>query len=160
MYTNPEFWIAVSFTIALVILVRMGGKSVLNALDNHGARIKAQLDEATKLREEAETLLADQQRRQRDAINDAKEIIAHARSEAERITGEANAELERALKLREKHAAERIAVSELQAVTAVRDTIVDIAIEATSRALATHLDPARGSALIDRSIEEAGRYLA
>jgi F-type H+-transporting ATPase subunit b len=160
MFTNPEFWIAVSFVIAIAILLKLAGNSFLGALDAHGARIAGQLDEARKLREEAEALLAEQQRRQRDAINDAKDIIAHAHSEAERITGEAAAELERSLRLRELHARERIAISEIQAVAEVRKIIVDIAIEAARRALAEHLDESSRVALIDRSIADIGRYIA
>ncbi len=159
MFTNPEFWIAVSFVIALVILVKLAGGTVIGALDAHGARIAAQLDEARKLREEAEALLAEQQRRQRDAINEAKDIIAHAHSEAERISGEAAAELERSLRLRELHARETIALSEAKAVTEVRGVVVDIAIEAARRTLTGHLDPQRGSALIDSAIAEVGSHL-
>ena len=148
MFTNPEFWVGVSFVIALGLLLKLGGSNFIGALDAHGARIAAQLDEARKLREEAEALLAEQQRKQRDAINEAKDIIAHAHSEAERISGEAAAELERSLRLRELHARESIAVSEAKAVTEVRGVVVDIAIEAARRALTGHLDYQRGSALI------------
>ena len=127
MFTNPEFWIAVSFVIALAILVKLAGGTFIGALDAHAARIAAQLDEAGKLREEAEALLAEQQRKQRDALNEAKDIIAHAHSEAERISGEAAADLERSLRLRELHAKESIALSEAKAVTEVRGVVVDIA---------------------------------
>lgn len=159
MFTNPEFWVGVSFVIALAILLKLAGRTFVGALDAHGARIAAQLDEARKLREEAEALLAEQQRKQRDAINEAKEIIAHAHSEAERISGEAAAELERSLRLRELHARESIAISEAKAVTEVRGVVVDIAIEAARRALTGHLDYQRGSALIDSAIADVGRQL-
>lgn len=159
MFTNPEFWIAVSFVIALAILVKLAGKTVVGALDSHGARIAAQLDEARKLREEAEALLAEQQRKQRDAINEARDIIAHAHSEAERISGEAAAELERSLRLRELHARETIALSEAKAVIEVRGVVVDIAIEAARRSLANHLDYSRGGALIDGAIADVERQL-
>lgn len=159
MFTNPEFWIAVSFVIALAILVKLAGGTVIGALDAHAARIAAQLDEARKLREEAEALLAEQQRKQRDALNEAKDIIAHAHSEAERISGEAAAELERSLRLRELHARESIALSEAKAVTEVRGVVVDIAIEAARRALTGHLDQQRGSALIDSAIGDVAQRL-
>ncbi len=159
MFTNPEFWVGVSFVIALVILLKLAGGKFIAALDAHGARIAVRLEEARKLREEAEALLAEQQRKQRDAINEARDIVAHAHSEAERISGEAAAELERSLRLREVHARESIAISEAQAVVEVRGTVVDIAIEAARRALTGHLDPQRGSAMIDKAIDDIGRQL-
>lgn len=160
MFTNPEFWIAVSFVIAFGILLKFAGGSVIGALDAHGSRIAAQLEEARKLREEAESLLAEQQRKQRDEINDAKDIIAHAHAEAERLSGEAAAELERLVRLRELHARERIAVSEVQAVSEIRRIIAEIAVEAARRALTEHLDEPGRVALIDRSITDVGRFLS
>ena len=159
MFTNPEFWIAVSFVIAVAILVKLAGGRFIGALDAHSARIASQLEEARKLREEAEALLAEQQRKQRDALNEARDIIAHAHSEAERISGEAAAELDRSLRLRELHARETIALSEAKAVTEVRGVVVDIAIEAARRALTSHLDQQRGSALIDSAIADVASQL-
>ena len=159
MLTNPEFWVAVSFIIAFAILLKLTGSTVIGALDAHGARIAAQLDEARRLREEAEALLAEQQLNQRDAINEARDIIAHAHAEAERISGEAAAELERALRQRELHAQEAIALSEAKAITEVRGVVVDIAIEASRRVLLDHLDQQRGAELIDSSIAEVARQL-
>ena len=159
MFTNPEFWIAVSFVIAIAILVKLAGGRFIGALDAHSARIASQLEEARKLREEAEALLAEQQRKQRDALNEARDIIAHAHSEAERISGEAAAELDRSLRLRELHARETIALSEAKAVTEVRGVVVDIAIEAARRALTSHLDQQRGSALIDSAIADVASQL-
>ena len=159
MFTNPEFWIAVSFVIAVAILVKLAGGRFIGALDAHSARIASQLEEARKLREEAEAFLAEQQRKQRDALNEARDIIAHAHSEAERISGEAAAELDRSLRLRELHARETIALSEAKAVTEVRGVVVDIAIEAARRALTSHLDQQRGSALIDSAIADVASQL-
>ena len=159
MFTNPEFWIAVSFVIAVAILVKLAGGRFIGALDAHSARIASQLEEARKLREEAAAFLAEQQRKQRDALNEARDIIAHAHSEAERISGEAAAELDRSLRLRELHARETIALSEAKAVTEVRGVVVDIAIEAARRALTSHLDQQRGSALIDSAIADVASQL-
>ena len=80
-------------------------------------------------------------------------------AEAERISGEAAAELDRSLRLRELHARETIALSEAKAVTEVRGVVVDIAIEAARRALTSHLDQQRGSALIDSAIADVASQL-
>jgi F-type H+-transporting ATPase subunit b len=152
--TDPELWIALAWLIALFILLRKAVPGILAALDARGVQIRTQLDEAKQLREEAEAMLAEYQRKQRDALAEAKEIIAHAQADAERIAAEAAAELDALLKRREHQAIERIARLEADALGEVRAIAADIALEATRRVLKESLDWNRSSGLIDDAITQ------
>ncbi|MFN7635030.1 MAG: F0F1 ATP synthase subunit B, partial [Acetobacteraceae bacterium] len=94
MLSNSNFWVAIAFVIFVVLAFRPASKALTAALDGRADRIRKELEEATRLREEAERTLADYQRRQRDALQEAEAIIAQARAEAERMRARATAELE------------------------------------------------------------------
>jgi F-type H+-transporting ATPase subunit b len=128
-------------------------------LDDRAAKIRSELSEAERLRDDAEKLLGDYQRRQRQAMKEAEAILAHGKDEAERIRKEAMVNIEAALKRREKQAMEKIAQAEAQAVTEVRNQAVNLAVLGAQKALAAGLDPARASTLIDRSVAELERRL-
>ena len=94
-WQTPEFWVAVSFVIFCGILIYVGAhRKIFDALDQRSARIKAELDDARRLREEAAQLLAEYQRKQRDAEQEAAGIIAGAKAEAERLAAEAHTKME------------------------------------------------------------------
>lgn len=149
---DPEFWVLVAFAIALVGLVRKAGPVITKTLDDRAAKIKAELEEAQKLREEAQRMLAEYQRKQRDAIKEAEEIIAHGRIAAERAAEQAARNREAALERRKRLALEKIALAESKATADVRNTAVDIAISAVRELLAKSLDAPRKSKLIDEAI--------
>jgi len=149
---DPEFWVLVAFAIALFGLARKAGPVIAKVLDDRAAKIKAELEEAHRLREEAQRMLAEYQRKQRDALKEAEEIIAHARIEAERAAEQAARDLEAALERRKRLALEKIAMAESKAIAEVRNTAVDIAISAVREILAQVLDAARKSKLIDEAI--------
>ena len=88
---TPEFWVAVGFLIFLGIVIRPAVRGVTGALDGRAERIKTSLDEARALYEEAQHLLADYQRKQREAAREVDDIVAHARTEAERMVKESEA---------------------------------------------------------------------
>jgi F-type H+-transporting ATPase subunit b len=116
---SPEVWVAIAF----VIFIALAGKPIVRGigkmLDDRAAKIRMDLSEAEKLRDEAEKLLAEYQRRQREALKEAEGILAHAKDEAERIRREAAANIDAALKRRERQAMEKIAQAEAQAVAEV-----------------------------------------
>jgi F-type H+-transporting ATPase subunit b len=159
LFHDVEFWIAVAFVLAIVVAWKPAKRALLGGLDDRAAKIREQLDEARRLREEAETTLATYQRKQRDAMAEAQEIVAHAQVDAERIGKEAVAELELAMKRREQAAAERIAQAEQKALAEVRDFAVDIAIEATRAVLIEALDKTRSAKLIDAAITDLPKRL-
>ncbi len=156
---DPEFWVLVAFAIAFGGLARKAGPVIAKALDDRAGKIKAELEEAHRLREEAQRMLADYQRKQRDALKEAEEIIAHARVEAERAAAQAARDLEAALERRKRLALEKIALAESKAIAEVRNTAVDIAISAVREILAQALDAPRKSKLIDEAIAELPQRL-
>lgn len=156
---NPHTWVYLAF----VLVVGFAFKPVFNAigtgLDGRAAKIKARLDEAHKLREDAQELLATYQRKQRDAMKEAEEIIAHAKAEAERLSQQAAKDLEEALKRREAQALERIATAENQALREVQNLAVDVAINAARVVMAQSVTEAQKTALVDAAIADLPRKL-
>ncbi len=159
MLQNPEFWILVAFAIFVAGIFKLSRRRILAALDARAAKIKAELDEALQLREEAQATLAAYQRKQRQAIKEAEEILAHAREEAELFRTRAAEDLEAALARREKMAIDRIAQAEADAVQEVREIAVDVAVAATRELVVEHLDEARADALIKDAIKELPKKL-
>ena len=118
---SPEFWVAVSFVIFCAIIVYTGApKKIIEALDQRSTRIKAELDDARRLRDEAAQLLTEYQRKQRDAENEAAGIITGAKAEAERLALEAKTKMEEFVARRTQMAETKIAQAEAQALADVR----------------------------------------
>ena len=110
MFFEAEFWVAVAAVIFLATMMYIGVHRQLGkALDERQARIKGELDEARRLKEEAAALLSEYQRRQQDAEREAQQIIATAQAEAERVAAEAHAKLEDFIARRGKIAEAKIA---------------------------------------------------
>ena len=156
---DEEFWILIAFLCAIGILLYQAWGQITAGLDARASAIKTQLDEAKRLRNEAEAMLADYQRKQRDAMAEAQEIVVQAQAEAERVAKQAELDLEAAIKRREEQARDKITQAEVKALAEVRGVAVDVAIEAVRLLLAESLDQARGSSLIDQAIEELPKRL-
>ena len=154
---QAEFWVAVAFVIFIALVYKPALKAIGGMLDDRARRIKADLDEARRLREEAERLIADYRKKQSEGAGEAEAIIARARDEALRLKSEGEANLDAAFKRREKAALEKIAQAEAQAMAEVRNEAVDIAVAAARRILTEGLDAERGAALIGQSIQELGQ---
>lgn len=151
---NSTFWVAIAFVIFLALALRPGVKALTTMLDERAARIRSDLDEAQRLREEAQTLLATYQRRQRDALKDAEAILEHARDEADRLRRTAVTDLDAALARREAQAMDRIAQARQAAIQDVRNQAVDVAIAAAERILRDQLQGTKADRLIDDSIAD------
>jgi F-type H+-transporting ATPase subunit b len=149
---DPEVWVAVAFVIAVGLIWWKGAGQIAAMLDARAARIKEDLDEARRLHDEAAETLAEYQKRQREALDDAKQIAERARHEAERLAAEAKRELEALIKRREELARDRIRQAEAAAISEVRAVAVDVAIGAARQVIAESLDSARATQLIDESI--------
>lgn len=156
---DPEIWVAIAWVIFVVLAAKPIFRAIAKMLDNRATKIRSELAEAERLRGDAEKLLADYQRRQRQALTEAEAILAHAKEEAERIRKEATANIETALKRREGQAMEKIAQAESQAVAEVRNQAVNLAVLGAQKALAAGLDQSRASNLIDQSVAELERRL-
>ncbi|HXC28184.1 MAG TPA: F0F1 ATP synthase subunit B [Stellaceae bacterium] len=149
---ESEFWVLV----AAIVFVALAGRKVFGALagglDARAARIRGELDEARRLREEAEQLLAEYRAKQQQAVADAEAIVAQAKAEAERIAAQSARDLEHALERRQHMAEDRIAQAEAKALAEVRSTAVDVAIAAAREVITQEIDERRGSALLDEAI--------
>jgi F-type H+-transporting ATPase subunit b len=157
--SNPETWVAIAFVIFVMLAARPISRAITGGLDSRAAKIKAQLDEARALRDEAERLLAEHQRKQIAAAKEADAILAHAREEAERIRRDSAANLEATFGRREKMAIDKIAQAEAQAVADVRNQAVAVAIAAAAKLLRENIDAGKADALIEDSIGELDRKL-
>ena len=151
---DPTFWVMIAFFVFVGALARPISRAITAGLDKRADKIRADLEEAAKLREEAQDLLATYQHKQRDAVKEAEAIVEHAREEAERLTQQGRERLEAALERREKQAMDRIAQAEAAAVNQVRDATVDVAMAATRRILCDRLKGKRADALIGAAIKE------
>jgi F-type H+-transporting ATPase subunit b len=159
MLHDPTFWVAIAFIVFAGLMVWKARKPVLDGIDARAERIKAELDEAQRLREEAQKALAEYKRKQRDAAKEAEELLANARHEADLLRRQAAEDLKQTLARREKAALEKIAQAETQAIQDVRARAVDIAIAATAKLLSENVDPQRDQALVDQAIKDLGRRL-
>jgi F-type H+-transporting ATPase subunit b len=153
-YQEPEFWLTVAFTIFVALMAKPVWRKVTGGLDARAAQIQAELDEARKLREEAQAQLASYQRKQRDAAKEAQEILAHTEDEAGRITAEAETRLAEVLERHREIAADRITQAEARAVEEVKAQAVEAALAATARLIADKMDQSKADALIDDAIKE------
>jgi len=154
MLHDPTFWVAVALVVFIAAVFKPVSKMVTKGLDDRAEKIKDELDEAERLRNEAQDLLAQYQRKQRDAAKEAEAIIQHAKDEAERMDREGRERLKAALERREKLAMDRIALAEQQAVERVRARAVDVAIAATQDILTASMNADKSNALIDDAIGE------
>jgi F-type H+-transporting ATPase subunit b len=160
-YTTPEFWVLVAFVLFIVVAGRAIWRQVSGALDARATTIAGQLDEAQKLREQAQALLAEYQAKQREAANDAAAIVAQAREEAARLKQHAADGLANALKQRERQAVDRIAQAEAKALSDVRNMAVDLAIAASREVLREQVGTAQAAQaqMIEQSLAELPKRL-
>jgi F-type H+-transporting ATPase subunit b len=155
MFTQPETWVAIAFVILLVLFAYLGiHKTVLTALDHRSERIKAELDDAKRLKEEAAKLLGEYQTRRASAEREAGEIIANAKAEAERIAVEAKAKMEDFVARRTKTAESKIALAEAQALADVRAAAANAAVEAASTILSQSVKGSVADDLLAKGIAE------
>lgn len=152
--SNGETWVAAAFVLVVAFLAKPVFRGITAALDTRREKIKSRIDEAERLRAEAQESLAAYQKKQRDALKEAEEIVAHAKAEAERLAAKASADLEELLKRREQQAMDRIAQAESEALREVRNVAVDIAMAATRTLIQQNLPAAQASALVDQAIQD------
>ena len=155
MFLEPEFWVAVAFVILMVLFAYLGiHRTVLKALDHRGERIKAELDDARRLKEEAAKLLAEYKARGASAEREAQDIIAAAKAEAERIAAEAKTKLEDFVARRTKTAESKIALAEAQALADVRAAAANAAVTAASTILSQSVRGGIADDLLAKGIAE------
>jgi F-type H+-transporting ATPase subunit b len=152
---EAEFWVLVSFLIFVGLIVYLKVPAmVASALDQRAARIARELEEARKLRKEAQALLAEYEGKRKEASKLADDIVAQAKREAEAQAEDARRKLAEMVERRSKLAEQKIAQAEAQAVKEVRGAAADLAIAAASRIIAAQTKGPEASRLIDQSISQ------
>ena len=147
---NPRTWVAVAFVIFFVLFGRKIWAALTGLLDARANLVRAELDEASRLRRDAEAMLAEATAAREKALTDAKALLEAAKHEAERVATAAEAEA--ATKRRERMAVERIAAAEKAAIDDVRTTAAEVATAAARAVIATGLSAEADAALIDHAI--------
>ena len=149
MLETPDFWVAVAFVLFIALLVYKGVPGLIaKALDDRADAIKKNLDDARKMREDAQALLAEYQRKSSEAEAEAQKIVEQAQRESEALRAEAERKAADAVARRVRLAEEKIFRAEMQAVSEVRGAAVDAAIQASEKILASKADSDIGQRLI------------
>jgi F-type H+-transporting ATPase subunit b len=155
MFEDPETWVAIAFVILMAVFAYLGvHRTALAALDNRAARIKGELDDARKLKDEAAKVLADYKAKRASAEREAADIIASAKAEAERIAAEAKTKMEDFVARRTKTAESKIAMAEAQALADVRAAAADAAVAAASTVLSQSVKGQVADDLLAKGIAE------
>jgi F-type H+-transporting ATPase subunit b len=134
-------------------------KMLVGMLDKRAAAIKAELDEARALREEAKTVLASYERKQKEVAEQTDRIIASAREEAMAAAAQAKADLKTAIARRLASAEDQIASAEASALRAVREQAVSLAVAAAGDVLSKQMTAEAAKASIDAAIEQVDAKL-
>ena len=153
MLREPETWVAVAFFLFVGLGIYLKVPAMLaKMLDERADKISKELAEARKLREEAQALLAEYQKKRAEAEKDAANIVAQAKIEAEAYSIETRKKLAETIERRTKQAAQKIAQAEAAAIKEVRTTATEAAIAAASKLVGEAVQGAKGGKLIDESI--------
>ena len=160
LFLDPETWVAIAFILLMIGFAWMGvHRTVLTALDHRAERIKAELDDASRLKDEAAKVLAEYKARRASAEREAADIIASANAEAERIASEAKSKMEDFVARRTKTAESKIALAEAQAVADVRAAAADAAVQAASTILSQSVKGSLADDLLAKGIAEVRQKL-
>jgi F-type H+-transporting ATPase subunit b len=152
---EAEFWVAVAFVIFIGVLGYFRvHELLLKSIDDRRERIKAEFDEARRLKAEAEALLATYRRKQQEAEHEAQAIVAGARTEAERLAAEAEAKIEEFVVRRTKMAENKIAQAEAQALADVRSAAAEVAVAAAKTILTRTVKDKVADNLVAKGIED------
>jgi F-type H+-transporting ATPase subunit b len=152
---SAELWVAVAFVIFLGVLVYFGvPATIARTLDARSAKIKAELDEARSLREEAARVLDDYRRKREEAEEEAKAIVANAKTDAEGFAADAKAKAEEFVARRTRAAEQKIALAETQAIAEVRAAAADAAVAAAETVLVGQTKSGLGEQLFDKGLSE------
>jgi len=157
---DPTTWVFIAVVLFLLSLLYFGiHKKIAGALDARSDAIRGELDEARRLREEAQQLLASYQRKQKEAEAQAEDIVKQARSDAENMAVQARKDLSERLERRAAQAEAKIANAEAQAMGEVKAKAADLALDTAETLLRTKLTAADKSKLIQEGIKQMGATL-
>ncbi|HEY4125392.1 MAG TPA: ATP F0F1 synthase subunit B [Rhizomicrobium sp.] len=157
---EPETWVGLGFVIIIgVLLYRRVPAFIGGRLDQRSAAIAQELDEAKRLRDEAEAVLAEYKRKAANAETEAQSILTEAKAEAERFAAEARANLTAQIERRGKQAQEKIAQAEAHAMAEIRALAADAAASAAEKLIAAKMDERRSASLVSESLKNLAAKL-
>ncbi|HYZ62185.1 MAG TPA: F0F1 ATP synthase subunit B [Acetobacteraceae bacterium] len=159
-FADPRTWVAIAFVIFFVIFGRKAWAAITAMLDKRAVQIQAELDEASRLRREAEAMLQQANAQREQALKDAQAMLEHARAEAAQVAEAAREEAAAAAERRERMAMDRIGAAEKAAVTEVRLAAADIAARAAEQVIAHGFGAEADAGLVDRAIQGLPSALA
>lgn len=159
MFQDPRFWVAVSFLGFILLLYRPICRALLSGLDNRTARIRRELEEAARLRQEAEELLASYQHQQAEAKEEAKRIVQDAKQEALAMTQKAERDLDESLNRRIEMAIQKVSSYEAALLQDIRNHAIDLSAETVRRMVSQHLNPDMAQKMALQSIQNVDKKL-
>lgn len=152
---DATFWVAVAMAIFLILMVYLGiPGQIAKMLDARADGIRNELDQARKLRQEAEATLKQYESKRVEAEKQAQDIVANAKAEAERIAVEANAQLQQLIERKTKAAEQKIAQAETSALAEVRAAAAAAAVQAAEAVLKGQMTESKGDTLINSAIRD------
>jgi F-type H+-transporting ATPase subunit b len=155
LFFEAEFWVGAAFVIFLILIWRAGAhRSVASGLDEHSKRASKDLEEARRLKEEAQALLTEYKKKQREAESQASAIVAQAKVEAEEIAAEAKTRMEEFVARRTKMAEAKIAQADVQALADVRAAAAEAAVKASEKVLSESVKGKVASDLLSAAIRD------
>lgn len=159
-FGEPRNWVLIAFILFFLLFGKKLWGALAGMLDDRAAKVRAELEEAARLRQEAEAMLRDAEKRREETLREAQALIAGAKTEAERVAAAAAADAEASAKRREQMAMDRIAAAEKAAVDEVRTTAAEVATVAARQVIAEGLSADADAHLIDHAITQLPSALA
>jgi F-type H+-transporting ATPase subunit b len=153
IFQSTTTWVALAFVIFVVFVFKNAKTALLGMIDGRIAEIKNDIKTAENLRFEAQELVAQYKRKQKDILKDADAMLASSKKQAEELTKNISIETERTITLRDHQLKERIARIEEKAVTEIRQQITDVATTATLEIITGKLGKKENDALIAQTIQ-------
>jgi F-type H+-transporting ATPase subunit b len=156
---DPKFWIACSFAIFMALFVRYGWPMIARALDSRAAKIHAALTDAERLRAEAADVLASYKQKEAEALKSAEALLEHAKSEADRMTKDAEQLVRDTIDRRMAQVSDNIARAETEAMNAVRLHIIEHAVVALQKVIAEQLEDGADDSMLQKAMADIGRIV-
>lgn len=153
-YMHAEFWVGAAFVLVVVALAKPVGSVLMKLLHSRGEAIADRIKEAVALKEDAQKLLAEYERKFRSAEKEAADILARSEREVEMIKKEALAKLEAEMAIKEKEAKMRLQAAEDAAMRDIAGKTADLTLATVKKILADSLDDEALDKLIDASIDD------
>lgn len=160
LFADTGTWVLCSFIIFCFVLWKFGKDSILGLLDKRIEEIRKEIETAESLRVEAQELLAQYQRKQRDAAKEAEDIVANAKSHAAEIQKQAEKDLKETAKRREQQLADRLERMEKNAMSEIQAYAAELAVKATSEIISNQMDQKTNENLVEKSIQDVSKKLA